>query len=228
MAFSASSKNLIGEGKEVVERQDGHVSLLKLEMLLAVLQTHQQTCVLWAAIPAGTLPAVGTRFGKGKIPIPCQAELVVVQGRVSTCLIRAAQNRQVILEGKSALDCLEHCGELCWMVQPEQPIHPSHLFGSRSQDGWHAGLSPPSPTPYERWAEKPPSRINVRLDSKQVEDLPHRHRQVLLLVNGRRGIADVCRILNCSFEQLTAVLEDLEARHLITFSDPSGGSKRIW
>jgi hypothetical protein len=223
-SFSVSSKNLIGEGKEVVERQDGYISLLRLEMLLAVLHTHQQTCVLWATIPAATLPAAGMRFGKGKIPVPCQAELVVVQGRVSTCLIRASQSRQVILEGKSALDCLEHCGELCWMVQPEQPIHPSHFWGSCSQDGWHAGLSPPPPTPYERWAEKPPPRIAVHLDSKQVENLP----QVLLLVNGQRGIDDVRRMLNCSFEQLSAVLDDLEARHLITFSGPSDGRERTW
>src|SRR5712692_8877994 len=95
------------------------IYVLKLDMLLRVLQSHQQTCELWAEVPAGMITATGNKLGRGKIQSLCQAELIVEQGVVRTCLIRDRKTGQMLFQGKTAFDQLTQCGELSWSVQPK-------------------------------------------------------------------------------------------------------------
>lgn len=193
--------------------------VLKLKMLLFILQTHQQTCELWATIPAGTLPVLASKVSREKVPHPCKVELAVVQGQVHACRIYDAQRLHVMFEGKQALDRLEHCKELSWMVLPQHTHFSRHPFHWSHQEGNEVALLPQH-SAQKQWLLCPPPRLAGVLEKRQIEHLPHKHRQVLLLVNGQRGMNDLCRMLTCSPDLLMTVFHDLEAQNLITFSDP--------
>jgi hypothetical protein len=192
----------------VVERQGEQGYLLRLEMLLLVLQAHQHTGDLWATLPAGTLPLPGNSFGKGKIAIICQAELLVVSGQVHRCLIRDLQRSQIVIEGKPALDLLQQGEELFWVVRPTLED-----VASPARDYDEGSLTPP--LSQERGFLRSPPRLLRPLRKRELDALPHRHRHVLLLVNGQRGVEDFCRMLSCSREQLLTVLDELEADHFL-------------
>ena len=193
--------------------------VLKLEMLLFILRTHQQTCELRAMIPADMLPLSMSRSSREKISHPCKAMLIVVQGQVQLCIIRDTQDAQMLFEGKQALARLEHCKELSWVVQPMHTDFAQLPFHRNHHDRGEA-VRALQQADQEQWFLRPPPRLVKTLEKREIDDLPHKHRQVLLLVNGQRGISDLCRVLACSPEQLTTIFHDLETRGLITVADP--------
>jgi hypothetical protein len=185
---------------------------LRLDMLLVTLQAHRQTCELLADIPAGTLSAPGSPGGRGKLQIACRAELAVQEGQVHACLLRDRESGRVLLQGKAALDLLRACEALSWNVR--EPLlsgaPPGSVKGDDERPVWSQGTA------------RPARSISV-LRGEELARLPRKHRQVLLLVNGERGMEELCRILHCEPAHLTAILNDLAARHLITF-DPADGT----
>jgi hypothetical protein len=187
---------------------------LKLDMLLVTLQAHRQTCELFAVVPAGTLPAPGGRRERAKLQVPCLVELSVREGQVYTCLLRGHESGRVIAQGGAALDLLRSCEALSWSVrEPQTSTAPPGPVASL--DG-HLSWS-------QRAGTKPrPARSAFGLTGGQLASLPRKHRQVLLLLNGERGMEELCRILHCEPAQLTAILDDLAARHLITFNPADG------
>lgn len=191
------------------------IYVLKLDMLLRVLQSHQQTCELWAGVPAGSIAAATSKLSGGKIQTACQAELSVVQGEVCTCLIRDQKTELILLEGQSAFDHLRLCGELCWSVQPRPVSSPQLSLSSAVEEGPDDGQ--------DLWLQRVPPHRVAHIEQGQVDVLPRRHRQVLNLVDGQRRMHEICRMLHCSFEQLTVILDDLEARHLILLPRANGG-----
>jgi hypothetical protein len=182
-------------------------------MLLLILQSHQQTCHLQAEVPAGIMATATNRLGKGKIQTLCQAELTIVQGQVQSCLIRDQRERQVMLQGQIAFDLLQLCGVLSWSVQAE-PQASSQL--PIIEEGPDDGQTEKSQSSLPRQT--------TLLEQRQITMLPRKHRQVLNLVNGQRGINELCRLLHCTRDQLMEILADLAADHLITLADPDDRS----
>lgn len=176
---------------------------LQLTLLLQILEGHGQTCQLWAEVPTGQFSIQGTPH------TTCQAELVVVQGKVRTCLLRERETRHVLLEGRNAFEQLIRSGQLQWHVRPD--VSSSMLTRS--------SLVSPAAVPEEgsRAQRSPPQRAEP-LPPRQVETLERKHRQVLLLADGRRDVKTLARMTHCSTEQLDAILEDLAAWHLIQFT----------
>ena len=184
--------------------------MLKLAMLLFVLQSHQQTYEAWAEIPIGSIPVTMEKISRGRIHTLCRVELSIVQGKVSTCLIRDIQSTQVLFQGRDAIERTAQCGELAWTVRPSQPplphqFEPDHTLSTQQRHD-------------ERWfLSNPPFPIR-QLERSQIESLPRKHRQVLLLVNGERGIGELSHMLRCPPDQLIPLLNDLESWNLITIS----------
>jgi hypothetical protein len=178
---------------------------LPLALLLQILEGHGQTCQLWAEVPPGRLSA------QGALHTICQAELVVVQGKVHTCLLRESETGHVLLEGRNAFEQLIRSGQLQWHVRPDV-LSPSA-----------ARASPISPTTVPGEALQA-QRVDP-LPSGQIETLERRHRQVLLLADGQRDIETLARMTHCSAEQIDVILRDLAAWHLIRFAPADDGRK---
>jgi hypothetical protein len=192
-----------------MERDEGVVyEAFPLETLLSILQTHQQTCVLQAMAPEGALSGVGKRLGKGTRLGGLEITLRIVEGWVQTCLMCAAQNKEVLLEGEAALTCLLHDETLSWQVCPLPVSFPApppitRYPRSRVLGSWN-GESLPLPL--------------VRFEEIPLASLSHRQRQALLLVNGQRRIRDLSQMLGCSPSHLLPILQELEYFHLITLA----------
>jgi hypothetical protein len=195
-----------------MDRREKPTHVLKLEMLLFVLQSRRQTCRLWAPIPTRIMTATMSKLGKGNIQTPGLAELLVREGQLQSCLIRDQRSSQTLFAGQMALELLQLCGVLSWYVQPELeavlPLSPSPTVVNKPDDG-------PGEEAY------PPPRQAVHLTQQQIASLPRKHRQVFQLVNGRKGIEELCFLLHCTREQLLDILTDLAAKQLISWSDTS-------
>src|SRR5438270_9177404 len=105
-----------------MDRREEPAHVLKLDMLLLILQSHQQTCRLRAEVPAGIMATATNRLGKGKIQAHCQAELVVVQGQVQSCFIREQLKGQLMFQEQIAFELLQQCGVLRWSILPEPGV----------------------------------------------------------------------------------------------------------
>jgi hypothetical protein len=188
--------------KSGMEPQTESTYSLPLALLLQILEAHGQTCTLWAEVPPGQLPAYSP------LHTTCQAEVVVMQGNVHTCLLRERESGQVLQEGRNAFEQLSHCGQLQWSVRPD---------GAASRATRSSRLSLTSVSEEGRWVHRPPPQRVEPLTPRQLETLARKHRQVLLLANGQRDVETLARMTHCSPEQLETILDDLAAWHLIRF-----------
>jgi hypothetical protein len=202
-----------------MEQRGEHIYHLTLDLLLMVLKANRQTCQIraevnlsLAALPSATENGTASR---GRDKSICVIELSIRQGQVVSTSIRDRQGR-VLAQGEPALTVSQRCGELSWVVQPAQPQQqavrttlpsiPEQHAGST--DGWLVqGL----------WSGRSPPRRIRHLTQAEVEALPRKQRQVLLLIDGKRGAHELCRILHCTPDQLAAMLDELIARRLILF-----------
>jgi hypothetical protein len=188
---------------------DGRVEsvyTLKLEMLLFVLRSHQQTCELWAEIPPGLISTGGRN--REKIQVPCQIELSVVRGEIHGCLIRDKQQGQMLLTGKNAFEQIQQCGLLSWSILPEHVSASQLPIHSQTESSVHERG--------ETWFQRPPPRVVGRIAQETMGAFSGRHRQVLMTLNGYRGIGELSSLLNCPPDHLIDILNELEAKGLIT------------
>jgi hypothetical protein len=132
--------------------------------------------------------------------ISSQAELVVMGGKVVNCLLHEPEHGQKLLQGREALEALMHTPALTWVIQPHDHSH-------QLLPGNAAALKE---TRNEHWSTRAPPHLVTSLESRRVAALLHRTRQLLLLVDGTRTIADFCRILHSEPAQLFPLLDALE------------------
>jgi hypothetical protein len=199
-----------------MDRREEPAHVLKLDMLLLILQSHQQTCRLRAEVPAGIMATATHRLGKGKIQAHCQAELVVVQGQVQSCFIRERQKGQLMFQEQVAFELLQQCGVLRWSMLREPDILAQLALSLNVEE-----------SPDNRQTEKAQPlypRRAAYLEQGQLANLPRKYRQVLNLVNGQREINELCHLLHCSRKQLMEILVDLAANRLIKMSDDDDDS----
>jgi len=199
-----------------MDRREEPTHVLKLDMLLLVLQSHQQTCRLQTEVPAGIIATATHRLGKGKIHAPCQAELVVVQGQVQSCFIREQQKGQIMFQEQIAFELLQQCGVLRWSMLREPDILAQLALSPNIEENPDDGQTEKAQPLYPRRA--------VYLEQEQLATFPRKYRQVLNLVNGQREINELCQLLHWSREQLMEILADLAANRLIKLSDYDGDS----
>ncbi|MBO0783606.1 MAG: hypothetical protein J2P37_32750 [Ktedonobacteraceae bacterium] len=185
-------------------------STLRLETLLEILQAHQQTCELRAEVPH--LPEPGSLSQRESVTIL----LLIERGQLHTCQICDHQSGKVLLTGSQALARCQQWGVSVWQVWPASALTTLPLpRASRQEEGLY-GTFFPSAAVWGIWSSRPPPRWVHRPSQEQLAFLSHRQRQVLLSVDGRRSLRDVGQLLQCAPEQLITLLDELEARGLIT------------
>jgi hypothetical protein len=211
-----------GEEREAMERREEQEYALTLEMLLRVLNAHRQTCEVRAEVSAAIIAAAEGKSGRGKAHAVYVVELLVEQGQVRSCLVRHRQSGGVLVEGAKALSLSQQCGELFWRVRPRSQFTSPLL--RPGLEGSHGGAVLVQRSAQQDRFQRSPPRWVRQIEREQFAALPYKLRQVLLLVDGRRGVAELNRILpSYSPDQLVTLLGQLEAWGLITFADPNDG-----
>lgn len=131
-----------------------------------------------------------------------EVALILGQGRVHTCTIRAADGLP-LLQGSEALKTLERLGSLEWHVQG--------LVGS--SDVWspngEAGQDLCQPQ------ENIPRRLVASLSPLQQQNLSRHHRLVFNLIDGARSIASIATLLHFSPDEVASLLQELRQDQLI-------------
>jgi hypothetical protein len=202
-----------------MNRREEPAHALKLDMLLLVLQSHQQTYRLQAEVPAGVMATATHRLGQGRIPVPCQAELVVVQGQVQSCFIREQQKGHILFHEQIAFELLQRCGVLRWSMLRESDILEQLALSPNIKKNPDDGQTEKAQPLYPRRA--------VYVEQEQLATLPRKYRQVLSLVNGQREINELCELLHRSREQIIEILTVLAANRLIKMSNYDGDSSTM-
>jgi hypothetical protein len=135
----------------------------------------------------------------------CLAQIILGQGHVWDCKITATRTDTVLLTQKEAYHALERCGDVNWCVLPapvsHAPVRPQATLPPVATDGTF-----PAKTPSLRVSELTPEIL---------APLSHPYRRVLGLVDGRRSLADIARLLNKEPQEIQQMLTALP--HLIQF-----------
>lgn len=200
-----------------MEQRGEQVYNLKLEMLLKVLNANRQTCQIRAEVPLGTLLAA---TGNGKASrrrekLVCVIELSLQYGHVASATVhdnigqRLAAGDQALLAGRQ-------CGDLSWIVRPSHAQHQELSPAQPSLAG--SGDRPSAPNV---WFGRSPPRLTHSPKQEEIDTLSRKSRQVLLLIDGKRGISEICRIFDCTSHQLMPVFDELITKEFIFFPNES-------
>lgn len=68
------------------------------------------------------------------------------------------------------------------------------------------------------WSERPAPRLVHELDASVLRTVSRRQRLVLLLIDGRRSLLDLCHLLHLPQYEVEGILDELEQRELLTSS----------
>jgi hypothetical protein len=192
-----------------MESRGKHVYNLKLDMLLTVLGANRQTCELWAEVTATALGAARKAKGISGNSTASTIELSIIQGHIRSCVIMGRHGR-IQVKGQAALELCSLCGELAWIVRPDQPqpVVLSQYSSAHKQD------NPETPNATTSF------RVMRYLDFSQEElnALPRKDRQVwMVLGSGPRAVNELCQMLHLSYEQLIPILNKLAALHVVCY-----------
>ncbi|HEU5373901.1 MAG TPA: hypothetical protein VFV38_00530 [Ktedonobacteraceae bacterium] len=154
---------------------------LPMQAMLAVVQSSAARVLLLAQPPA--LPGISKR--------ECVVHLVLGQGAVSSCQITDAVGT-VLAQNQEAYQVLLRCGDLEWQVMTlheQKPTVVSRVprFDTREQASREASMQPSVPT--LRITPLPPETL---------ASLSHPYRMLLVLVDGKRSIDQLARLLSKS------------------------------
>jgi len=134
----------------------------------------------------------------------CLAQVTLGQGRIHSCTI-TTKTGTVLREQLEAYQALERCGDLNWSVLPA-----SSLYAPASQKATPSRLDA---------SDQPTSRVpSLRVQAltlEILEPLSNPYRRVIRLVDGKRSIEDIARLLNKTPQEVQQMLAALQ--HLIQF-----------
>jgi hypothetical protein len=136
---------------------------------------------------------------------PCLAQIILGQGHVSSCKITTTKTGAVLLQQQEAYHALERCGDLEWSVLPAPFLSPS---ASQKAALPRIGASGQYPS-------KVPSLSVKALTPEILASLSSPYRRVLALVDGKRSIEEIARLLNKTPQEVQQMLTTLP--HLIQF-----------
>ncbi len=124
----------------------------------------------------------------------CVAEVVLDQGIMHFCAIKTTAGH-VVLTQKDAFSLLSQVGDLEWdIVFLQQEVITSPTTQSAAP---------------QRGVGNIPRRTNSTLPPARMSSLPHRHRRVLALVDGR-SVEEIARLLSISPDMVEKILLELE------------------
>jgi hypothetical protein len=196
-----------------MESRKQQVYNLKLDMLLAVLGANRQTCELWAKVTATALGAARKVKGISGNSTASTIELSIIKGRIRSCVI-IEQRGRVQFKGQAALEICSLCGELSWIVRPDQPqsvalVQYSPKRDQHKQELQLQTLNAPASFRVMRYLDFTPDQLNT---------LPRKDRQVwMILGNGPHEVGELCQLLHLSYEQLIPILNKLAALHIVRY-----------
>ncbi len=144
--------------------------------------------------------------------IPWQAQLTLVEGKVTSCWLRSKVDGRVLLRDAEVTRWLSVQGKLYWRLE--------EVAQSQAEQLSQAAVSPSTEAvfpaqPASRFTTAPcrtPRGTQVAMDRSWSRD----HRLVFALIDGRRTIAEIAGLLHKPPEQVVQVLNDLRAGGLIT------------
>jgi hypothetical protein len=200
-----------------MEQRGEQVYNLKLEMLLKVLNANRQTCQIRAEVALGTL-LVATGNGKadrGREKLVCVIEVSLQHGHVVSATIHDSIGRRLAV-GDQALLSVRQCGDLSWIVRPTHAPHQELSSAQPFTQSFLAESGERRSAP-DVWFGRSPPCLTHRPRQEEIDTLSRKSRQVLLLIDGKRGISEICRIFDCTSDQLTPAFDELIAKKLIFF-----------
>lgn len=134
----------------------------------------------------------------------CLAQVVLGQGRIHACTI-TTKTGAVLREQQEAYNALERCGDLNWSVLPA-----ASLNAPTSQKAIPLHLDM-----YRQPTLKVPSLCVPALTPAILDPLSNPYRRTVRLVDGKRSIEDIARLLNREPQEIEQMLAALP--HLIQF-----------
>ncbi len=140
----------------------------------------------------------------------CFAEIVIEAGVLRSCDIRTADGRELFFSLEEAFTLLQQQGQLRWQLiaSGQQELATSKQKMSQAQ------LLPSSGGAPKKYV---PRKIIMSLPPTQFKELPQRHKQVFLLIDGRKDSAEIGRLLSISQSSVESILGELYQTKLIAF-----------
>lgn len=166
--------------------------LLPIAVLLETMAASQATVTLHAHLSA--LPEAWDE--------ECIAVVTVVRGQIQRCTISTVEGL-LLLEQEAAFQMLLRVGATEWTMLPASasplpPLMPGQPSGMSQQTS-------------------PAWKVVAPLSPEILATVPHRHKQVLLLVRGGKRPEDIARLLQLPQPGVERILEELQQRQLIYF-----------
>jgi hypothetical protein len=169
--------------------------LLPIVAVVETMKRSPEVVMLQAHLPS--LPSVSKDA--------CLVSLIIGQGHMYSCTITATRTGTVLREQEVAYHTVEQCGDLEWSVGPA-PRFPT----SASQKS-----VPSQPKVSGKFVLPIPSLRVPALTNEILQPLAHPYQRVLRLVDGRRSVADIARLLGRQPQEIQQMLAAMP--HLIQF-----------
>jgi hypothetical protein len=173
-----------------------------LSFLLRLLQTSRQSGILFveAATPNASLP--------------WQGKFQIESGVVRSCAVFNRQNGKVLFTNDQAISWLILQGRLVWHIEEEDQssnsMQSSPTFDEKRRGGYKEEESILLSPIWEKRRKEVFTRTQ-RGDRSPVNAFPSRdHRQVFALVDGRRSIEEIVRLLQKPPEAILKLLQELQ------------------
>jgi hypothetical protein len=167
--------------------------LLPVSAMVETMKMSPDVVMLQAQLPS--LPGVSKEA--------CLTQIILGQGRVYSCIITATKAGTVLREQQEAYHALERCGDLSWSVLPAP---------SRYAPAVQKTALPYIGTSGQHMSKIPSLRVKA-LTPEVLAPLPPPYRRIILLVDGKRTIEEIARLLNKEPQEVQQILAALG--HLI-------------
>lgn len=162
---------------------------LDVETMRQVMLAHKKTGRLQADLPSG-VPSLRE---------PCHVEIALEAGNIVSSAIIARSG--FLLTGEKAYQELTRVGRLSWTFIPQSSLGIRPELVSQALAMQH----PPSPRP----------RRLVVLEPQQMRPWQRTHKLVYGLVDGKRSVAEIAKLLSTTPEAIEEVLSDLRAIRVV-------------
>lgn len=171
---------------------------IDLAPLLRLFEEFQRSGSLQAEVPAGT-------FGLRE---PGRVQIDLVHGKVVTCVIQKRDGGSYA-SGTKALQMVQQVKDLHWEIQadvppagstsPRLPVAPRYL-----------------PVPVQPPRPRVPVPVQVVAPNQYIlNNLRFRQRRLFIMVDGKRNVAQLARLLSLSLAEIEETLGELRALGLI-------------
>lgn len=176
---------------------------LPVTAMVEILKASVEQVVLRAQLPA--LPGISKKA--------CLVQLIVGQGNMCFCAV-TTPGGEILLKQQEAYQALLNCGDLEWRVEPFPGFPPPESQSQSPSNRTSHALSHALTAQEEERCCIPILRMSP-LPSETLAAFTHSYRMVLALVDGRRSIHEIARLLSKSPADIQQMLASVP--HLVHF-----------